>query len=221
MTKLSKILISLFIVLAVVLPTLTCNAQPIQNGRYYVQDGSKIWIDGKTTVNNFSCSSKNVNGYGVLVDTAQSMRTSLPTTYHKTKVHVTLPVNTMDCGKKRMNKDMYHAMKAQKYPSIKYDLLNVKNFTKSDTSSKWFTVNTTGQLTIAGKSRVIHMTVDGHMLPDGRFHVEGQKNLDMTSFGIDPPSPFWGLIKTKDEITVHFDLYVAQSNLTDEHNDKY
>lgn len=216
MAKLSKISLSLFIVLAVVMPALTCYAQPIHNGRYYVQDGSKIWIDGKTTVNNFSCTSKDVNGYGVLVDSAQSMRTSLPTTYHKTQVHVTLPVNTMDCGKKRMNKDMYNAMKAKKYPAIKYKLLNVNNFTKSDTSSKWFTVNTTGELTIAGKSKVIRLTVDGQMLPDGRFHVEGQKELEMSHFGIDPPSPFWGLIKTKDQITVHFDLYVAQGNLSED-----
>ncbi|HKJ44844.1 MAG TPA: YceI family protein [Balneolales bacterium] len=220
MTKMGKIIITLFIVLIAGMPTYTCIAQPIQNDRYSVQDGSKIWIEGTTTVTDFSCKSNQINGYGYLPeDSVETMSTSLPSTYNKTHVHVSMQVNTIDCGKKRMNKDMYNAMKAKNHPVIKYDLLNVNGFAPSDTSKNWFKVFTTGKLTLAGKTKVINMIVDGQLLPDGRFHVEGSKQIKMTTFGIDPPTPFWGLIKTKDQITVHFDLYVSNNSISNQHTD--
>ncbi|HYX09571.1 MAG TPA: hypothetical protein VE912_22765, partial [Bacteroidales bacterium] len=77
-----KIIITLFIVLIAGMPTYTCIAQPIQNDRYSVQDGSKIWIEGTTTVTDFSCKSNQINGYGYLPeDSVETMSTSLPSTY--------------------------------------------------------------------------------------------------------------------------------------------
>lgn len=209
--KLKLKIILVLVTFFIGLPEMTAFAQAVViSGPYHVQKGSRIWIEGSTSINEFTCISDEIDGYGHLnSDSVHTEMTSLPVRNSRPKVSVSLPDNSLDCGKAQMNHDMYNALKAEKYPSIHYHLDHAQVLTIADSTTGWFKVETTGQLTIAGKTNVINMIVDGRLLPDGRFHVKGSKELKMSEFNIDPPSPFWGLIKTHDKISVNFDLYVA------------
>ena len=205
-------IVTLFII---IVPVTAVLAQTIVvTGPYHVQQGSRIWIEGSTSVNEFTCTSNQIDGFGHLKkDSLHAEKTSLTVGNNKTKVSVSLPDYSLDCGKRQMNHDMYNALKAEKFPTIYYNLDHAQILTTSDSTSGWFKVQTTGHLTIAGKTNMINMIVDGRMLPNGRFHIKGKKKLKMSTFDIDPPSPFWGLIKTHDIISVNFDLYVAPENI--------
>lgn len=210
--KILKVLIALLII---GLPAAAAMAQTVVvSGPYRVEKGSKIWIEGSTSVSEFTCTSDEVDGYGHFSDDSlRTERTSLSVGKKQPNVRVSLPDHSLDCGKRQMNHDMYNALKAEKFPVIHYHLDNAQILATTDSTSGWFKVDTFGKLTIAGKTNNVKMMVDGRLLPNGRFHVKGSKELSMSEFNINPPSPFWGLIKTHDKITVNFDLYVAPEKI--------
>lgn len=218
MSQLMRSSINILKVIAVILVTgvsvTTAAAQTVVvTGPYRVEKGSKLWIEGSTSVNEFTCTSDEIDGYGHFnSDSLEAQKASLSVGYQQPNVRVSLPDQSLDCGKRKMNHDMYNALKAKKFPDIYYHLDNAQILTTADSTSGWFKVNTVGKLTIAGKTNTVNMIVDGRLLPNGRFHVKGSKQLKMSEFNIDPPSPFWGLIKTHDKITVKFNLYVAPAN---------
>lgn len=186
----------------------------VVSGPYHVEKGSRIWIEGSTSVSEFTCTSEKIDGYGHFNDDSlRTEKTSLSVGNKQPNVRVSLPDHSLDCGKRQMNHDMYNALKAEKFPVIHYHLDNAQILTATDSTSGWFKVDTFGKLTIAGKTNNVNMIVDGILLSNGRFHVKGSKELKMSEFNINPPSPFWGLIKTHDKITVNFDLYVAPEKI--------
>lgn len=178
-----------------------------ENDFFRVEPSSRIWVEGSTTINDFSCVDHKVGGFGQIIGDSLLDRTV--TDSSRTQVVVRLNVSDLDCGRRRMNRDMYHAMKADSFPRISYHLLSARMLSLPHDINGDFKAETIGTISLAGKSQVIKMAVDGVLLPNGRFHVTGSHPLLMSDFGIHPPSPFWGLIKTKDRIVVHFDLYVT------------
>ena len=181
------------------------NAQT-NDTRYVTQAGSRLWIEGTSTVDSFTCTTGQVNGYAEIINSTNMNDNSI----RKDKVEVTVPVFTLDCGKSIMNDDMYNAMKASKYPMIKYELVKAHIASKIDTAAGWFTIETLGYLTIAGVKNEVNIQINVQKLPDGRFRLTGKKSLSMLDFGITPPSHFFGLIRAHDQLVVNFDLIASR-----------
>ena len=116
------------------------------------------------------------------------------------KLDFTAKTKTLKSGKGAMDKICYEAMKADKFADIKYTLKKVNSITKSGTG---YTVNTTGDLTIAGKTNSANMVVKA-TVSQGKVKFVGEYDLKMTSFNIDPPTAMFGTIKTGDDIKVKF-----------------
>lgn len=108
-----------------------------------------------------------------------------------------------------MDNKTYEALKADAHPTITYRLSRVKSI---QPSGQGFTVSTEGQLTIAGVTRTIDMTVAGRRQADGTIVFEGSKALKMTNFNMSPPTALMGTIKTGDDITVKFRVTLAPAN---------
>lgn len=175
---------------------------------------SRLWIEGTSTVNAFTCTSEAVEGYGMLVSTASNtQRVSTAPKAAASQAEVVVPVESFDCGKSRMNRDFYKAMKAEAHPLIRYELEYADIISRPTSEDGLYQLRVVGRLTIAGNEKSITTTLYGQRLPNGRYHVEGSQPLLMTSFGIDPPSAMLGLVKAHDRILVRFDL-VAESITT-------
>ncbi len=176
--------------------------------KYVTQPGSKLWIDGTSTIDSFTCTTHQVNGYADIENSAGMNGSTL----RKDKVEVTVPVFTLDCGKSIMNDDMYNAMEANKYPMITYELIKAHVASKPDTLSGAFLLETTGYLTIAGVRNKVDITIQVRMLSNGRFRLTGKKSLSMQDYGIVPPSHFFGLIRAHDKLVVNFDLIAGRED---------
>lgn len=179
-------------------------AQPQQ---ITVRDGSTLRIDGTSSVNAFTCVAETVDGHGRLaatparlasIDDVDSIDRREP------QAQLNVPVHALDCGKERMNEDLYEAIGANEHPMIRYrlDEADLLERVGEDT----YRLHTRGRLSLAGEERSIEMTVVGKRIGDGKYVVQGSKSLLMSDFGIDPPSALLGLIKAHDRIEVHFDL---------------
>lgn len=179
-----------------------CMAQQID---YRTLPGSKMWIEGTSTLNNYTCLTKDVAGYAEVNDTADVKNNA----EGKDKAFLTIMVRSLNCGRDLMNDDMYNAMKSDKYPFIKYDLINAHLVSSVDSTGGWYELATKGRLSIAGDTNTVEILMKVKRIGKGVFRLIGSKALTMNDFDIIPPTHFFGLIKAHEALTVHFDLLAA------------
>ena len=182
--------------------------------RLVAQPGSRLWITGTTSVSEYACAANEIGGYA-FVDRGTYQQLD----DHKrgsAQVEVKVNVHQLDCGKRKMNHDMYDALKARQHPNIRYELLSARiadTTAQSDTAS-WYKIDTRGVLEIAGVRDTLEMSVNARMMSDRTFHIQGEKPLHMSTFDIKPPTALLGLIRADERLVVHFDLLVAPTSPT-------
>ncbi len=168
--------------------------------RFMLIEESKLWIEGTSTIHDWTCEIEQVEGFLDLEASATAVT-------EPSRVEVSVPVRSIECNNGTMNKKTRKALAADAHPLILYELLDAEVL--PGPANDAFQLKTTGRLMIAGTTKSIEMTVEGRRLPDGRFRLTGSLPLLMTDFGIDPPKAMLGTLKTGDRVVVHFDVVVA------------
>lgn len=95
------------------------------------------------------------------------------------------------------------ALKTEKHPTITFRLKQIQSL---EMANKVTEIKTTGDLTLAGVTRPVVMTVFTKLLPNSEIEVWGSYKLKMSAFGIAAPTAMMGSIKTGDEVIVRFDI---------------
>ena len=110
---------------------------------------------------------------------------------------------------KKMDNKTYETFKSDEYPYIIYTFSNaVVKINESQVVS----METIGNLNMAGVSRSVPISAHGKALPNGDLQLTVSKKIKMTDFNMEPPVMFLGTIKVGDEITVSFDFVLYKSN---------
>ncbi len=174
---------------------------------------SSLWVEGKTSVSSYECHARDIDGFGFIADTSFHERSSKS----RAVVKVRVPVRELDCGKPGMNRDMYQALKSEEHPYIHYELKDINRettpFNFSGTGEEnWLQIKTKGELTIAGRTRNVDLQVSGKRIEGQKIRVKGKKSLNMRSYGVDPPTALFGLVRAKDSLSVHFDLITSPTD---------
>ncbi|MEL6673190.1 MAG: YceI family protein [Bacteroidota bacterium] len=113
-------------------------------------------------------------------------------------------VKSMDGGRgETMNDKIYAAFDQGSHPHITFDLTGGK---VSAQTEKGFTLQTSGTLAMAGKEQAIELELEGESLPGGGYRLFGDHTFNMTAFGIEPPTAFFGSLEVADPVTVKFNL---------------
>ncbi|MCY4159534.1 MAG: YceI family protein [Bacteroidetes bacterium] len=199
MTKLSRKMISslnwkslscaLFLVIILITPVYA------QITNYTIAPESNIYVDGTSNQTpewrvyaTEITGTVNLNEEGN-VDTAQIV---VPSKMMKSKKS---PI---------MDRGMYDALQANDFPEIIYKLASVSDVTASNDTM--FTLNATGNLTIAAETKEINLPVEGIRKPGGAIHFRGTHELLMTDYGLKPPSLMFGRLRTGDELVITFEI---------------
>lgn len=169
----------------------------LQTTLYEVDSASRFWIDGSSTVGDYTCEADAVSGYGHLGE-ARGLA-----------AEVTVPVRSFDCGSGRMNNDLYRSLASDAHPSIQFVLDQAEILDPEPRPGASVSVRTTGTLRLAGASRRLTFVAEGRRLPDGRVTLQGHQPLRMSDFGVEPPSHILGLINAHDDIVARFDIIAA------------
>lgn len=204
----------LFLSVSVLIPV-SGEAQPIQ-GNIAIDEGGKLWIEGTAGPVNFKCRAEKLSGEGD-IENATNPQSSVKG-HGTVHISVTLPVKSLNCGKRAMNKDMYEALKSDSFPVISYRLLNATLTEAADDSlsgSGWMNIRTRGIMEIAGQQDTTTINVKGQVFGDNKFRVKGSKKIHMDTYDIEPPSTMFGLIRANKQLTVKFDVTVT---LMGQHN---
>ena len=127
-----------------------------------------------------------------------------------TSCQVSIPVNSIKSSKgKRMDKKTMKALNEKEFPTITYEL---ESFIQEEKSDDGFTAKTVGNLSIAGTTKSIEMTITGDKTDNGLLEIFGKKDMKMTDFNIKPPTALLGTMKTRDDITIEFRVTLDQPN---------
>lgn len=106
-----------------------------------------------------------------------------------------------------MDKKAWGALKVDKHPQIKFVL---KTPHKVEMNNGVFKGTASGALTIAGVTKNVSFPFTGTTNNKNEIILTGSENIDMTEFGIEPPTAMLGSLKTGKDITVSFSVNLKQ-----------
>ncbi len=182
---------------------------------------SRLWIEGSTSLNSFSCNAESLYVYAVAA------------TPEEIEASVEVPVAELECGRGRMNQDLRDAMSSEAHPNIEYRLIsatpslsaetangslsvirsgeaqNPIQTSEADSDERPVSLVTQGYLTVAGVERKVSFDATAQQTGSSNFRIHGRLPIRMTEYSITPPRALGGLIRVRDEIVVEFDLMIA------------
>jgi polyisoprenoid-binding protein YceI len=177
---------------------------------YIPQDNSRLWISGRSNVNQFECVAREHRGEAIVFETTTLTGDTVSVDIDSTKIVIEIDVEGIECGRSRMNRDLQNALKADDYPNITFVFDEIVSISDETGNSDTVELEVTGTLTVAGVTRVVNVHLTGYTLDNGRVRAAGNKKIRMTDFNVQPPTAMLGLVKAEDELTVHFDLIAAR-----------
>lgn len=184
--------------------------------RFYaikLTEPSKIWLIGSVGPVEFSCDIGSFITKGIVPWSENSG--SSGDVSGRVVLDIVIPVARVDCGNNLMNHDLRRAMRAKEYPQIAFSLLShaLTSSYKDAEKGAPFSIESTGNLTISGVTRVEKILVKGQFRPDSSFQISGTYRIDMVDFGIKPPIGLFGMVKVDRYLTIHFDVIAVLEEL--------
>lgn len=215
-------------------------AQPaVLWGQIYfdAKQDSRLWLEGSSTVHQFDCVARSIQGTAFIdgirpadshgaggedkpdgmTNAAGIRNTERQASDQKLHILLKIPVRSFDCGRSRMNRDMYEALKSDRYDYITFafedaeTLPNDGSVPASLFQEGYQPFRIKGILNVAGVDRDVGLVVQGRTENEGEYHIKGRKEISMKDFEIDPPTALRGLVRAHDDLTVFFDLHVTET----------
>lgn len=173
--------------------SLSINGLVLAQTRYTVQNAT-VTISGTSSLHDWKETS--TKGSGVAVFTISSDKiTAL------NGLSFVVPVKSVKSEHKAMDNNTYNALKADKNPNIVYTATKA---TVTAVNANTFTITTSGNLTIAGTTKVTDVVATAKINPDKSITISGNKKFKMTDFNVKPPTAVLGTIKTGNDITIGY-----------------
>jgi YceI-like domain len=190
-----------FIALAMPLPE-----KPVAKTiEYSFMKGSTVTINGTTNVKDFSCVSDELFS-GLQATFYQD--DSIPV-LHFNDATLNFNIESLDCGNKGMNHDLFRALKGDKYPAISIQLQNAGIMSGTSFNlSDWQQLKIQVFITLAGVTQPAEIMLKAKKTGNNEFQFIGEHQIIMSQFGITPPTALFGLIHVNDNILVKFNLLI-------------
>ncbi|MEX0993930.1 MAG: YceI family protein [Balneolaceae bacterium] len=170
---------------------------------------SRLWIEGRSNINRFECIAQEYQARALLPyelknNSLNDMRDE------NLDISVKINVREFECGRNRMNQDLYEALKSDEHPNITFVFKKSVTQKVPQKPDGVYQLKVFGELTVAGISKNISFDMKGYLSDNNTMRAVGQKSILMSEYNITPPTGLFGLIKAEDKLTVHFDLHVSR-----------
>lgn len=165
-----------------------------------MQPGSRLWINGTSTVRSFECAA---TSFDADIQSAPGAVAAL-TSGEKvvTAVEVTVPAARLDCKNATMNEHMLKALKAKDNPTIVFRVASYDLTRENDA----LRITLAGQLTLGGAQKPVSIVTTAKQEAEGTLRVTGSHEIRMKEFGLKPPTLMLGTMKVDEKVKVSFDL---------------
>lgn len=173
---------------------------------YMIKPTSSLHVNGKTNVNSFCCDSEErFESQDLLYKLGPSKHSVI---FEDTEFKI--KIKELDCGKRKINKDLFKALRVDEFPYITIHLKEVINTECSDISKcgEWLDFEAVTDITITCETEPIIIPIMVKILDKHSYRITGGADLKLCDFDIEAPTAMMGLIKVKDDIEFEFDLHV-------------
>ena len=179
---------ALFTLVAVTTPA------PGQSVRLRIDPASKITVLGTSNVHKWDCSTST---FTAVIDAPHVTGNVIGK--EVTRLDVTIPVKSLDCGERKMNENMRKAMRMDTHPDITFSMTS---YAASGKTGGAYEATIQGNLTINGVKKPVELKAT--VTPDGNGGVraEGSTELNTPDFGVAPVKALLGTIRTGERVTV-------------------
>jgi len=179
-----------FLLLMVIAPIYTVFGQDSK----VVLAESKLVVDGTSNLHDWTIEAKTMSGKASITLESGDLKALK-------NLDFSVEVEQLKSGKSGMDKNTFKALKSTSNKNISFKLVKVvKMTTVSDNN---YTIETQGDLTIAGATKRINQTFTVK-LTGKKMVFSGKQKIDMTVYGVEPPKALMGTIKTGKDVTVDF-----------------
>ncbi|MGE3308600.1 MAG: YceI family protein [Limisphaerales bacterium] len=187
--------------------TLSLNGVGAEMLKYRGKPGSKMRMEGTSTIHDWWSES-------VLVSGRLELDPSFPTDPAKTDIKpgpvpaeatITIFARTFQCQwGAPMNAVMLESLDADKHPKLEFKL---KELVFKEAKDGDLVFDSKGDLTVRGKTKEIAMPVQIQRVDPKKLKVKGAVEVKMSDFDIPAPAPkvALGAIKTADEVKLSFE----------------
>jgi hypothetical protein len=181
---------------------------PVASYCLEVVDGSRLYLEGSSNVNTFTCECESMDKLPPLQLKMHALQ-GRPGAYFE-NARISIRTQTLDCGHRGINSDLYESLKASHHPNISLvlDEVHWKTGEPLKGQKPWQWLTACAELTVAGVTREIDLKVHARQLSPKTFRFVSKHRIRMTDFGVSPPTALFGAVKVDNEIDLHFDLVV-------------
>lgn len=178
---------------------------------YFPSEESKLWIEGRSNVNEFECEANKYSGEATIYDEQEEDSAFVQSVQERLSLQVDIRVDGFECGKNKMNRDLRSALKSDNFPEITFLFDSAELIELPNNPNEPFLVDVKGSLTVAGETRDIHFETRAYYLDLDKVRAIGNTTIRMSDFNVEPPTALLGLIQADDELTVKFDLIATET----------
>lgn len=156
-----------------------------------------IKVGGTSNVHDWTMTAKEVESSGIFKFNTRNELTDI------SSLRFSVVAKSLKSEKTSMDGRTYKSMKADQFPKVTYQLSTA---TVTMVQDNKYAIQTTGLLTIAGKTQTINMKVMALVNSDRTVSCHGTQKLMLTDYGIEPPSFMLGAMKVGNDLQIRFDL---------------
>lgn len=164
--------------------------------KWIVTKECSLKVNGSTNINQFACIIPQYKG----PDTLTLYKSAEPV---KMTGSLALDVNTFDCHNRGMTGELRKTLKVKEFPNLVIRFISLDKYPERLEPVK-------GMVTIELAGVTKRFEVDYRFICDAPhvLTLVGTKQVNFSDFNITPPTKLGGIIKTKNELDVEFDLKV-------------
>ena len=200
--------------------------------RFNVLTPVEVHLTGTSTLHNWDCAGDRLDLATRINLTRDTFETAVAATWEEklplpveflnngkingTPLVAKVPIESLECNRSRMQRDLRETVKFDDHPVIEYELEALRETGFEDRDRDTLKLSVTGKLTVAGVTRPVDHQVAIKRLDHDTFEVRGKLDLKMSWFDMEPPTALFGLLKAHNEfqVTFHFQARI-QDNETD------
>lgn len=158
------------------------------------KSASNVVVEGTSNIHDWEVNAENFSGM-LKAEFADSQLVKIE------KLTFEVTAESLKSGKSGMDKNTYKALQTNKYPKISFTLQKVNNIDCTSASS--CKITTTGYLNITGTKKLVDISFDA-VINGSSITLNGNRNIKMSDYKIDPPTALFGTITTGDELQIKF-----------------
>ena len=185
------------IYLYIILSGFNFQGQKAASKKWVITSGCSLQVDGKTNVNEFSCS---ISNYSQPDTISATWNQNQPV---KLNGSIQLDVQRFDCHNAVMTADLRKTLKSKEFPKLSIRFLSIAQYPDAGMRQK---TKGTVVIELAGVSKRYEVDYNVVSAANNYINLVGSREVNFSDFSIQPPRKLGGMIRTENELSVVFNL---------------